>query len=464
MRALLVLLCLAWPAVALAQADEGRIAAEFRLEMDKVKDECFDKPTGCLGTFVTGQPVHIALGSIAPQNGFAVGGALGLDFTPSENWRNKWNSDGVIAPTTGAWRAGTYFKSVRTAVVLPQPVTGGTARPLRPIRIHEYPVFSLYGQAISLPTIAFFGLGSDSSRETKTHFGMVQSIIGGSAAVPLGGALSRWNISLLGEANGRLVDLRSNEKDGPSIETTFSELDAPGLSTQPAFVQLGEGVRFRPAFFGDLLALEYVGQYQQYVATTNSQYSFRRWTVDLNHEFRIYRTGGPVTSRDTNGPNECAVAVSDNACPDPSNVTRDRWGTASVRVLASKSQVGSTGVVPFYLQRTVGGSDINGKRTLASFEDYRFRGPHMFLMQQAFEHSIFGIVGAWAQAEQAKVALQHDALLSGHWLTSYSVGVTAKLGGFPVVTAAWATGSEGHHIIVMMDTSLLGGGGRPSLY
>lgn len=42
---------------------------------------------------------------------------------------------------------------------------------------------------------------------------------------------------------------------------------------------------------------------------------------------------------------------------------------------------------------------------------------------ETFEHSIFGVVGAWAQPEQAKVALPQEALLSVPCLTSYSVWI-----------------------------------------
>ena len=36
--------------------------------------------------------------------------------------------------------------------------------------------------------------------------------------------------------------------------------------------------------------------------------------------------------------------------------------------------------MPFYLQPTLGGSDINGERRLASFNDYFFRAPNVLLM------------------------------------------------------------------------------------
>ena len=118
MRTLAVTLFVLWPMVASAQtsqppasqpADEGKFAAELRREMESLKEDCsaFKKFFGCAATLVTGHPIHIAVGSIAPQNGFGFGPALVTRYTKGENWRIKWNTDAVGAPTSGAWRIGT---------------------------------------------------------------------------------------------------------------------------------------------------------------------------------------------------------------------------------------------------------------------------------------------------------------------------------------------------------------------
>ena len=244
---------------------------------------------GCAATLITGHPLHIAIGSIAPQNGFGFGPAFVTSGTKGENWRLKWSSDAVGAPTSGAWRVGTYLKAVRTAVDLPQVVTGSSPGSLRPITIHEYPVFNTYAQAISLPTLSYFGEGMNPTA-TRRSFGIQQGIVGGSAIIPVLGPLQPWRLSILAEVNGRFVDIRPGQGDVPSIESQFSEATAPGLSTQPGFTQFGEALRFRPSLFDGHVNLGYTAQLQQFIAG-NSTYSFRRWTIDLNHEFPIYRNG-----------------------------------------------------------------------------------------------------------------------------------------------------------------------------
>jgi hypothetical protein len=441
-------------------AQESRFQAELRLEGEDIKDDCsaIKKVASCAATLVTDHPVHVTLGSIAPQNGFGFGPALVTHFTPGDQWRNTWSSDAVYA-TSGAWRAGTYFKAIHTNVELPTVVPSGTAA--RPIRITEYPVLSAYAQAISLPKLAFYGIGADSLESNKSTYGMSEVIVGGGGTLPLK-VLPALKPAVFAEINGRMFDIRSGElSDTPQLAARFDESAAPGLNAAPAYVQFGEGVRVRPSAFDDALKLGYTFQLQQFVAP-QSEFSFRRWSLDLNHEIRLYHTSAPALRRETNGPNECSVSPSTHACAP---VTRDFWGTVGIRLFASKSQVGDEGAVPFYLQRTLGGSDIDGNRTLASYSDYRFRGPHVLLLQETFEHSLPRLpIGAFIQAEQGKAASQGEGLSFQSLRYTTTFGVTLRAGGFPVITASWSTGGrEGNHFIVTMDTSLLGSGGRPSL-
>jgi len=111
--ALLALLC--FSTAGLAQ-DESAVGAPFAREGGAIKDNCFKSfSLGCATTLFTGEPVHIAAGTIAPQNGVGLGAALLWHVTPSEEWRAAGSADAVRA-FRGAWRAGTYATFVRTAL------------------------------------------------------------------------------------------------------------------------------------------------------------------------------------------------------------------------------------------------------------------------------------------------------------------------------------------------------------
>lgn len=450
-------------------AQEGRLAAEFRREGEAFRENCggeFDpgRILSCGTTVVTGKPLHLAVGSLAPENGFGFGVAFVTAHAPSENWRLSWSAD-IVRAFGGAWRAGAYMKIVHTPVEPPVVVSGPDAASSAANGIRPYTSIDIYAQTISLPTISFFGVGPDSARDARTLFGMRQTIVGADAVVPIAApALRRFNLAFVGEMNGRFIDVRSAPgEDAPSIEQRFTNVDAPGLAEQPGFLQLGEGVRIRPSLLADHVRLNYLAQLQQFVAVSDETYSFRRWTLDLDHEIPIYRNSSRLGPRPGNTPNDCAISPSTPECP---KVVwgRNRTGTVNVRMFLSKSQVSNGSVVPFYLQRTIGGSDLNGDRILPGYDDYRFRAPDVLVFSESLEHSIWGPIGGWLLFDQGRVGPDPDGGF-GDWKHSVGVGLTVRAGGIPAVLVSWARGSgEGSHFAVTMSTSLLGGGARPSLH
>jgi hypothetical protein len=120
--------------------------------------------------------------------------------------------------------------------------------------------------------------------------------------------------------------------------------------------------------------------------------------------------------------------------------------------------------VPFYFQPTLGGSDINGSRLLSGYADYRFRAPHLLAFQESLEHSLWGPVGVFVLAEHGKVAGARRGLTLRDLKHSFAAGATVRAGGFPVINLSLAWSREGRRVLATVDTSLLGGSGRPSLY
>jgi hypothetical protein len=79
-------------------------------------------------------------------------------------------------------------------------------------------------------------------------------------------AISKLKLALLGEVNGRFVSVRGeNGQSATSITTLDTNATAPGLSSQPGFAQLGEGLRIDPVLFKDHFELNYMGNFQQFL-------------------------------------------------------------------------------------------------------------------------------------------------------------------------------------------------------
>jgi len=467
---LLVLLCFA-PSIASAQ--ESQLHADFRREGERVGDACggfkFSVVPGCAYELFTDHPLHIAAGSLPPQNGFGFGGAFVADKN-TRNWRLSWDLDAVGA-VNGAWRAGGYMKLIHTPPVVIKPIistpgeSGGRPPKKKPVSlVHPYTVLNLYAQSISLNKLYFFGLGDASTTAGASVFGMTQTIVGGSIVKPVSewSVASKLNLALLGELNGRLVNIRGESGQSyPSIATLYTNVSAPGLSSQPGFIQLGEGLRIKP-LIKNYFQFDYMADYQQFVAPSNSRYSFQRWTADLNHIFYLYGyTQAASGSADTKGPDHCASTG--EKCP-PIPRSRNLNGSISFRLLISESANSATSAVPFYFQQTLGGSDINSALSLGSFRDYRFRGPDLVLLQESVEHSIWGPFGVRFAADQGRVALTRADVGFDHLKHSFAAGLTLRAGAFPMVYVMFAWGSgEGNHTILNMQSALLGGSARPFL-
>jgi hypothetical protein len=459
-----------------AAAQEGMLQAEFRREGERARDACKDfslkAVPGCAIEIFTDTPLHIAAGSMPAQNGFGLGGAFVADKN-LQNWRLSWDVD-AVASSNGSWRAGGYMKMVHTPVIHIKPIIPATGeasaapsakKPEKSsLTVHPYTVFNLYAQSISLNKLYFFGLGNDSTLQGQSGFGMTETVAGGNVIKPVyeWPAIRKLNLALLGEMNGRWVNVRGDEgQSAPSIETLYTNATAPGLSRQPGFVQLGEGFRIEPVF-GDHLQLNYLGSFQQFFAPSSSANSFLRWTADLNHIFYLYGyTQSAPKNADATGPDECA---SNGAVCPPVSHSRNLNGSIGVRFLLSESINSATSAVPFYFQQTLGGSDINGAMALGSYQDYRFRAPNLLLLQESFEHSIWGPFGLKVMADQGRVGLTRGDLGFDHLKHSFAAGLTLRAGGFPMVSLMFAWGGpEGHHNIFNMNTSLLGGSSRPFL-
>ena len=446
-----------------AYAQETQLGSDFRREGDALQQDCssfnFKSLGSCAYTLFTDHPMHIAAGSIAPQDGFGLGPAFVTHWTPNESWRLSWDVDAVVS-TNRSWRAGAYMTAIwdRHSRIVVKP--GGSGAGASNLTVREDPVFHLLVQTISLKALDYFGLGPDSSEAARSFFGMRETVAGVNATWPI---VQQWHIALYGEANGRFVDVRpSTGESSPSIEQLYSPATAPGLASQPAFAQFGEGVRIAPSFAGGHVRLNYSVMFKEYAAPGDSTYSFERWTTDLSHQFPIYRRTRSLAPNGFNGPDDCSVSAGTHTCPA---VTRNLEGSITARFLMNQSFASAGHVVPFYFQPTLGGSDIDGNPALPSYQDYRFRGPNDLLLQAAFEHSIYGPLGFTAMLDEGKVALQRSDLDFTHLRHSYSVGLTLRAGGFPMVWLLFSFGGqEGSHTTAAMNSALFGASARPSLY
>jgi hypothetical protein len=432
--------------------NQGLLASEFAREGEDVASRCGNFTIGAVGgcayTLFTDKPLHVSFGTLAPQNGTAFGPAL-VGEVPTANWRVDWSTDGVVAPR-GGWRLGAYANFVHTKVTLPTPVFDD--KPLAPASSDVYPVYSVYAQSINLPAVHFY---APNSRETLWR--MRQTLVGAGGLIPFGPGAAGLALDL--GATARFFDIGGSSKDW--IESIEALPEPPlGAGDTHTFGQFSGGIRIVPEV-GAHVKPDYRLRVDEFVS---SSITFTRWTADIRHDFPFYRINRSGAGGNT--PNHCSTDGSEHGCPAPS---RGRYGTFSVYAKAT----GSSGdTVPFYLQPTLGGADINGTLALTAFPDYRFRGPDLLLLQATLEHSLVAMplprgfalpLGGLVRAETGRTAGRFGDVFSS-LETSYEAGLTIRAGAFPEVFLLYARSGSDHRFTALINPALLGGGTRPSLF
>ncbi len=451
--------------------NESRVHSDFRrewLELHPCREQLV-KPCSTLTlghiagigqTLVLGQPLHVALGSIAPQNGFAAGLAF-VEHKDYVSERRTTFSMDAVASTNLSWRAGGFI----TTYKLPhsnQPigvVMGTPAAVTRTPTVLVAPIFKLYAEATSLNRLYFYGLGQNTIPAAKSSFGLTETVAGASAIIPP----NRGGISFTAEFNGRIPQLRAgNDKSVPTTNALYSENSAPGLTRSATFVQPAVGIQIQPNLFNNRLRLHYLGNFQ-YFGALGSPYSFRRWNADIGHEFALNRKVTLITANPHNGPDSCASAGME--CPRIST-TINNEGSIGLRLLLTGSAAGAGNAVPFYFDPTSGGSNIDGAPILASYPDYRFRAPNLILLRGTFEHSLPKLpLGVYFSGDAAKSPLTRSDIDFTNLRQSYTIGLTVHAGGLPLVYLLFAWGgNEGTHTTFSISNTLLSGSPRPSLF
>jgi hypothetical protein len=289
----------------------------------------------------------------------------------------------------------------------------------------------IYARNRSLPLMTFFGLGPNTNVNNSVKFSQRDTSAGIEIKAPFPEV--SW-LSFGGGVEGLWPNVGGvTASNVVSIQQQYTEQTAPGLATQPFLmheqIYLNPHRRFLRQF-----NLDYNLAYHLYQDTGTGHYSFRRFEAHVDHFFypEKKKHGG------VNEQNYFAV----------------RWRY-------SVSDASASNAVPFYLQETLGGSDIDNRPTLRAFKDYRFRGPDLMMVQAEYDRKLCqeckpckegwmrtacGHLGLLLAYDAGKVALRKSDLDFSGMHQSFGGGFTIYMGKDVVFRIAVALGGgEGTH-------------------
>jgi hypothetical protein len=258
----------------------------------------------------------------------------------------------------------------------------------------------------------FFGLGPDSSPETRTTYRLKDTLF----ELVAGYQLSR---RLAVTARAGYLDstvLPGTNEDFPATQDLFDEASAPGLTRQPDYWLLTGQVfldlRDEPGnpHRGGMLA----AQITRYEDRKSSGFRFDRLGVDA-------RGYVPLGS--------------------PQRVL-------ALRAYLARDDAAAGSQVPFYLQEFLGGS-----HTLRGYDNFRFRGTELLLLQAEYRWEAVPAIELLLFTDTGKVASEEGELRTSDYKTDWGVGVRFKSFKAVMMRLDVAWGDEGSRVLLRFNPS-----------
>ena len=241
---------------------------------------------------------------------------------------------------------------------------------------------NLYGIVRDLRRLDFYGVGPESRKQDQAVFHYREAVLGLDFTLPL----ENW-FDVGGAIEGVLPHITPiTDLSIRSVERSFTEASAPGISSQAPTLHLIAFAGFHGKGKPESWRLDYRFYYHFYRDLRGGRYSFRRFDADLKQSLSL----GDIELR--------------------------------LRGRLSLADVGSGKVQPFYLMRTLGGSDITGTETLRGFSDYRFRDNDLVLAQAELAMPLYGPIDLFAFNDVGKVAPSLKHFNVGRFRDTFGAG------------------------------------------
>jgi len=455
----------------------------------------------CVEAIFSASPAHLTFSSMPPGNGFAIGGVLEQnnhyvspfalpgavrlssgnaaerppDYSPGglPSLGSLWSADGrlaAVASINGSWLAtGQLTLMPKGYVPLHRTDHNGVEVSCNKLRnLCTKQVFGIHfeGSHRSLQTVSFYGVGAGSPavkyifRENDT-FGSFRAVL----------PLQDW-LSIEGGFEYRQPDLPASSAVN-SVNNNFNNTTAPGLASQPGFAHSYIALRTSPLLYSspktDDKDLNHTGplmkryllstfrnsaEYHWWAAQGDSSQSFQQFVFDADENIQLAtRVRRYVQVADTKG-SRFLYSMLARACGDsginwkePTDYVlkvrqRCRFGDLDLRSHIVTSMTRSGSAVPYYLQPTVGGSDIDSRPSLRGFPDYRFRAADALFVQTDYSIPVRDPIGLLLYYDAGTVGPTFSSLSFANLRQDGGVGITLSLQGRVAAQGylAWGAG------------------------
>ncbi len=183
--------------------------------------------------------------------------------------------------------------------------------------------------------------------------------------------------------------IRINDPTVRAIEQRFTESTAPGLTRQANLLHYVAFGQLHTPGSAAVRPLNYKFFYHFYQDWDQHRYSFQRFEADLDHRPRLDENDG-----------------------------------FRIRGRVSVSEANTGQQVPFYLQQTLGGANMQKEDTLRGFRNYRFRDLDLILLQSEYARELKGPLKFLLFYDVGKVAPRLSDFDLGRLGQTWGLGLT----------------------------------------
>jgi hypothetical protein len=351
----------------------------------------------------TGPGLHPTVGTIVPESGVSFGLALNNEWHITERPHIRFTTSVEARGTTeGFWAAGAVshmqFDWYRVQD------TGSFRIPQATVAVRHF----------ELPEMPFFGLGNDSSRHDRSLFELTETEVPILVDFPVG-----YGVTFSLQANA----LFASSDPSSDFTNRFSQATAPGIRASTLHMVPGFAVTYRSPDVLYGLYGEGRASYEAYQTLDGGSFTFDRVQTRVALNYGIED-----------------LPFAQDRFPYFRALLGSSRFTIEANLVISEPRSGNA--VPYYLQPTLGGGDINNENWLRSYTNYRFRAPNTVAYGASYERRLidpfgFSVFGQWGKVGQDVGDLDFDNM-------KYSVGVglTVRLGGKTVVEFSFAWGGN----------------------
>ena len=393
---------------------------------------------------------HFTLASLPPSNGFGPGLVLIKKFrgtvgTPAREYAVDLSVTGAVT-TNSSWFAGGDLIWVPP---LPYKADNSVAGGQRLGKLKSTSRASMHLSAWhrTIRTLYYYGNGS-ASPNTQYVFAQDDTSFDATARMPL----TRW-LTATGESEIRSTTLPASS-DPAAVSANFPVSSTPGISAQPLYLHNSAGVKtvFTPRAGKPLQALpkqndphfqslllfnlsnNFAYHWQQ--PADGSPYAFRKFVYDGDETMVFHQVLRNFFPADRH-------PVVRYICQGNKRTDECNFGQFDVKARLVLTQTSSGNQAPFYLQPTLGGTDIDSRVTLRGWDNYRFRAPDLSLIQFEYGVPVYDPIGVFVFYDAGTVGNSVSDLAVTQFRQDAGVGLFVRLRGHMVTQTFYAFGA-GH--------------------